>query len=846
MQPHQDQPSPKAEISAPQWAVLDAALADALELPREERLPWMREHLAGHPDILAEAVRMLEQADEAEAFFDRQSVTMLTPGARLGNWKLERELGRGGMGVVWLAHRTDGKTEMRAAVKLLNTPFATPALLARFEREKQILASLQHPNIAHLLDASIGPRHLPNFVLEYIDGKPLPDHCESRQLSLVQRIRLARQLLDALQYAHSKLVVHRDLKPGNILCTEMGVPKLLDFGIARLLDEQAGKQLTETVYRALSVDYASPEHLRGEDASTSADLYSMGLVLYETFTGERARRWSQRSIAAILRECESYRLPAQPSLPADLRAILWKATEPDPALRYATASEFSADLGRLLDGLPVSARTASFRYVAMRHLRRNAWVATAAGVALAAVLAGTAAALYQAREADKQRDVAVIRQQEAERAAAEALTARRATQEALDRAEELHTLSEDRREDLLRLSFSFLDETYRDIASLPGATPVRAQLLKRTLGHLERLETSTPDDPNLLLMLIEALGNLADTYAGQNSNLGERDQAQTLLHRRKALIDRLANAQQDSLLTERLLLDNEIRQIPIIFRGDSGQRHASLAALEPRVARLLDRSAPSRTLYRFGVVYYFQRAVFSKEASLRLRYYQRVLDLASEDERRFGGEEVCWRSIALAHKYIAGSLPLESPAYLHHAQHAVAYDEKRVALNQMNATARIDLTFSRSTLALALESKQRTQEANEIYRDIYRQRLSLLDVDPENQWYQSSLWYPLVRAAYLDLKSEDGEALQARYAELKRLADRYQAPLLAQSTIAMLEGELMHGTAPAAACKEFQKAQSTHLSAAPSEQNRFPFKLRLNDRLSECEPTTNEDGQEAN
>ncbi len=839
----EDLPSSEAKGSATHWAELEAALADALELAAEKRVPWLREQLAERPEILAEAERMLRQADEAEAFFDRQSVMMLTPGARLGPWTLERELGRGGMGVVWLAHRTDGKAEMRAAVKLLNTPFATPALLERFEREKQILASLQHPHIAHLLDAGIGPRHLPNFVLEYIDGQPLPDHCKNRQLSLAQRVQLARQLLDALQYAHTKLVVHRDLKPGNILCSETGVPKLLDFGISRLLDEQAGHQLTETIYRALSVDYASPEQLRGEAAATTADIYSMGLVFYETFTGERARRWSQRPIAEILRECENYRLPAHPSLPPDLRAILWKATEADPALRYPSASEFSADLGRFLDGLPVSARKASFPYLALRYLRRHAWVATAAAVALASILGGSTVAIYQAREATKQREVAVLRQQEAERAAADALSARRTTQEALQRAEELRTLSEDRREDLLRLSFSFLDETYRDIASLPGATPVRAQLLKRTLGHLERLEGSAPEDPNLLMIMIDALGNLSDTYAGQNSNLGDRNEAQALLNRRKVLISQLANLQQDRLMTERLMVDNQIRLIPLIVGDDLEGKQAALSALEPQVVRLLQRSEPSRALYRFGVVYYFQRAVGLADVARRLRYYQRVLELASEDERRFGGEEVCWRSIAIAHKYIAGSLPGDSPELFAHAQQAVAYDEKRVALNPINATARMDLSFSRTTLASAFEAQQKAKEASEIYRDVYRLRLSLLDVDPQNRWYQSSLWYPLVRSTYLDVTSKDEVALRADYEELKRLAARYQAPASAQATIAMIEGELMRDKAGADACREFQKAHVTWSGAVSSEQNRFPFRENLNDRLSECEQILSAQGE---
>jgi hypothetical protein len=821
--------------TAERWARLDAALADALELPPAERLPLLQARLAPDPELLAEAERLLLHSSDADAFFERTTVGGLRPGCRIGAWTLERELGRGGSGVVWLGHRTDRKTTMRAAIKLLHTPFAGAELLERFEREKQILASLQHPHIAHLVDAGIGPEHLPSFALEYIDGVPLPAHCEAQQLTLTQRVRLARQVLDGLQHAHSKLVVHRDLKPGNLLCTQSGIPKILDFGIARLLEEGQGQARTETIYRALSVDYASPEQLRGEPVSTATDIFSAGLVFYETFTGERARRWTQRSIAEVLRDCEAFRLPPHPALPADLQAILRKATEADAGQRYASASEFRADLGRYLDGLPVTARTASFGYVARRYVRRHALASGAVAVALTAVMAGAGVTLYQAREADRQRVLAVEGQRRAEAAAAEAMEARASAQEALQRAEELRVLSEGRREDLLRLSFSFVGDTYQEISTLPGATPVRARVMEQTIRHLERLEATTPDDEGLLGVLVDALGNLADTYSGQNSNLGDKSKAIALLNRRGDLIQRLDKLRPDSPAVERLRLDQAIREMVHFTGTDHVLRRERLAKLEPRVKRLLAAAPRSRELYRFGVAYYFQRAVYLGEPQERVRYYRRMLELAEADERSFGGDESCWRSAALAHKYLAGSMKAGEAEYRGHAEAAVRYDQKRVELNPMNATARMDLSFSWTTLAAALEEEGKREEAAQRYREVYQQRLGLLQVDPGNQWYQRSLWYPLVRAVSLTVESADQGALQDGLAELKRIAARYEAPPSAAATIAALEGEILLAENRAKACDAFRLADRIDATADKSEKQRFVLRQNVDARFKECE-----------
>ena len=821
-------------LPAEDWNLLDEALATALELPGPDQLGYLRERLASHPDTLRQAEGLLAQSAEAEAFFENSPVAAfrLAPGLRLGPWRLERELGRGGMGAVWLARRADGEADMLAAVKFLNTPFATPALLDRFQREKQILARLRHPHIAQMMDAGIGPGDIPNFVLEFVDGPPVTEFCT--ELPQTARVRLARKILDALQHAHVNLVVHRDLKPGNILCAATGSPKLLDFGIARLVEDTGSAARTETLYRALSIDYASPEQIRGEPVSTTSDLYSFGLVLYEMLTGQRPRNWSRRPLAEVLSEATDFRLPSHPALPADLGAILARATDPEPARRYSSASEFSADLGRFLDGLPVTARPASVWYLASRHVRRHALASAAILLALAGVVGGAVTALYQAREADRQRILAVERQQDAETAAHEAVAAGERTRQALIEAHQQRSLADQRRDGLLQLSYSFVGETYQDIANLPGATPIRAQLLARTLEHLERLQESSPDEPGQLLVSIDALGNLSDTYGGDNANLGNRQQARALLQKRARLIDRLSALQPGSEESRRLLLDNRLRLATQDSSGNRPAYEAAIRRLEPEMDRLVASPTPTRPLYRTAVSFYFHRARIVRDQAECLRYFERVAALAAEDERRFGVDDNNWRSQALAWKYAAGLFPTGSEESHKFIQRALPLDEKRVALNPANAQARLDLTFDQSAVANYYYRAGRLVEARDLLLEVFRQRSLLVEIDPANQWYRNSLWYPLIWSAGYSAQLEDWSALDEALTRIDSLSVGSSPPAYASILIPFFRGERLAASDPAAACAHYREARDLFDRAAPADQRQFGRDKTLQQRLTAC------------
>jgi serine/threonine-protein kinase len=317
------------------------------------------------------------------------------------------------MGVVFLAERADRAYEQRTALKIVRGGLVSGALERRFLRERQILARLQHPGIARLLDGGFTDEGQPYFVMELVEGEPLTDWAAGRELDLPQRLRLFLDVCDAVQYAHRQLVVHRDLKPANILVTADGRIRLLDFGVARLLDDASGEAgLTRTGILLLTPEYAAPEQVRGEPATTATDVYGLGAVLYELLSGKRIREVDSHSLTELLRMLESEILPLgerqdlPPSLQrrirGDLETIAHCALAREPQRRYATVDALAADVRRHLEDRPVLARPDSARYRLGKYLRRHRAGAAAAAAALALLTVGVAGTLWQAQEAQRE------------------------------------------------------------------------------------------------------------------------------------------------------------------------------------------------------------------------------------------------------------------------------------------------------------------------------------------------------------------------------------------------------------------------------------------------------------
>jgi serine/threonine-protein kinase len=350
------------------------------------------------------------------------SAISLAAGERIGNYEVIRELGHGGMGSVFLAVRADGEFRKEVAVKLMNVAIAGPEMHARFRGERQILADLDHPNIARMLDGGATASGLPYVVMEYIDGAPIDVYCREHGLDVAQRLGLFRQLCDAVMYAHRNLVIHRDIKPGNVLVGADGAPKLLDFGIAQLVrDDGAPRTVALTLgsERLMTPEYASPEQARGEPITTASDVYSLGVLLYELLTGHRPFEIEGRTASEIQKTiCDTE--PRRPStrgpreLKGDLDNIVLMAMRKEPRRRYNSVDQFSEDIRRYLDGFPVIAREDTWGYRTGKFVRRHRWSVTAAGVFLLLLIAFGAAMAVLAKRVAAERDIANTERRNAE------------------------------------------------------------------------------------------------------------------------------------------------------------------------------------------------------------------------------------------------------------------------------------------------------------------------------------------------------------------------------------------------------------------------------------------------
>jgi eukaryotic-like serine/threonine-protein kinase len=437
-----------ARISSERWRVVIPYLDAALELDESGRAAWLDAlrrqdgSLADDVAVLLEKHDLLDAQGYLDAGIQGHSRPTSLAGQVLGAYTLREQLGQGGMGTVWLADRTDGRYQGTAAVKLLNPSLVGREGEGRFRREGSILARLRHPNIAQLIDAGVSDTGQPYLVLEHVDGLRIDRYCDARGLGVDARVRLFLDVLSAVAHAHASLVVHRDLKPSNVMVGEDGRVKLLDFGIAKLLERDAAP-LTSDGAHLMTPQYAAPEQLTGGDISTATDVYSLGGLLYVLLTGchPTGRKTGSpaelvraivdaeppRSSDAVLQERPGAEAPAQvaarrgitakklsAALRGDLDNVMAKALKKQPTERYASAEAMADDLRRYLDHRPVLARKDSLGYRARKFVARNRVGLAAAGVAVAALVTGTAVAVWQARQAAAERDRALVELQRSE------------------------------------------------------------------------------------------------------------------------------------------------------------------------------------------------------------------------------------------------------------------------------------------------------------------------------------------------------------------------------------------------------------------------------------------------
>ena len=518
------------------------------------------------------AVRLREARTDARTGLDRK---------RVGAYEIDRLIGRGGMGAVYVAHRADGTFDKQVAIKLIDLPLATDLFRERFRMERQILAGLNHPLIARLLDGGVTCDQEPFLVMEYVDGVPIHRFCEDHRLSVAERLLLFKSVCEAVQFAHQNLVVHRDLKPDNILVMEDGTPRLLDFGTAKLLSPSAdgmGSEFTRQGFQSFTPQYASPEQVLGNPITTASDTYSLGVLLYLLLTGVLPYELKEFTTAEMVRViCEQP--PGRPTLPgsgdqridADLEAILLKSLRKVPGERYLTAVQFALDVQAYLDGRTVSARRGTMRYRAGKFVRRHRIALFGAALVTASLTAGVAGVIWQAKVADRERRRAV-----------------------------------DTSAEMRQLSNSLLYELDEAIKELPGSSGVQKLLVTRVLDHLDRTSKSAAGDRLVQLDLANAytrLGNIQGNPYDQN--LG--DTAGALVSLDKALLiaqSLAASAARDDEALRALASVEQARSEVLWGVGKTPEAVESMRAATEAYERLVaERDATPALISEAGAAY---------------------------------------------------------------------------------------------------------------------------------------------------------------------------------------------------------------------------------------------------
>ena len=503
------------------WNKIKSLFHQALDLQPDERAAFFADHCNGDRDLHARVESLLKAHEDAGDFISAPALAeaglishatlgSALIGKRIGSYEIVRELGRGGMGAVYLAERADEEFRKQVALKIIKRGMDTESILRRFVMERQILANLEHENIARFLDGGTTEDGLSYFVMEYIDGEPITKYSDAHNLNTTERLELFQQVCVAVQHAHQNLIVHRDLKPSNILVTTARVPKLLDFGIAKILSADAAgdTEQTASALRLMTPEYASPEQLRGLPITTSTDVYSLGNVLYELLSGQRPFRFPNRSPEEIVRVV----LTAEPSRPSDavtnhvsprgtdatrlnspsmhqppsaqveklrrrllgdLDNIVLKALRKDRERRYASVQEFSQDIGRHLRGLPVSARPDAFSYRAGKFVKRHRTGVAIAVLILVTLLSATLVTSWQAYVARRE-----------------------------------HAKAELRSAEQRKLASSLINEVQASLKEVPNSLTAQRLLAQKSLEYLNNLAKDAGDDPQFLAELADAYRNL--------------------------------------------------------------------------------------------------------------------------------------------------------------------------------------------------------------------------------------------------------------------------------------------------------------------------------------------------
>ncbi len=821
------------------WKEVEAVFEHALKLPINERTAFVQKSSNGDDELRREVESLLESHAQAGSFIDKRSLffsdeevgeksEILSPGELIGSYRILREIGRGGMGAVYLAERADQEYEKQVAIKLIKRGMDTDAVLRHFRNERQILASFDHPNIARLFDGGTTDDGLPYFVMEYVEGLPINEYCAAHKISLVDRLKLFREVCAAVSYAHRHTVIHRDIKMSNILVTSEGTPKLLDFGIAKILQPGGGPEalMTMTGVRLMTPEYASPEQVRGEPVTTASDVYSLGVVLYELLTGRSPYHFTSRSPSDVAREITDTE-PPRPStalaggeeakfgptgirnskvLKGDLDNIVLMALRKEPARRYQSVEQFSEDIRRHLENRPVFARKDTVTYRANRFIRRNKLAVAAALLVLVSLIAGLLATTWQAHRATVQK-----------------------------------ALAERRFEDVRRLAHSVLFDYHDAIKNLPGATRVRERLVKDALNYLDSLAGEATGDPALQRELAAAYERVGDVRGEAfGASLGDRagatDSYRKALTIREALVTAAPRDVQDrrdlAVISRKIgnqFLDTADPARGLEYLRKSLSLYSELAVEQPMKAELQQDLAEAYTALGNGLE-------ANGDESAVLEQYGKALPIYQELLQGNPKERVLRRSLSVVYEKMGNALFLRSDTKgaLENNAKALALRESLLAEDPTNTDYRRIVAISYQNNGDYRAWMKDTSGALESFRKKLQLDEQSVAADPANAQAVGDLAYSNLRLGELLVSSNDytqaiGFLMHAADAYEKSAAIDQQdegIPVRAAGAYARLglaQAKLGNGSAAQEQC---DKAAKLLLSAANDPANAMARRVR--------------------
>ena len=787
-----------ADIDRERWQRVKRLLEEAIALDAAERSSFLERACAGDFELRREVESLLSSHEQAGTGFLKNPAVDLKAaakasepraGRRIGVYQILEEIGRGGMGEVYRAVRADGQYTKEVAIKLVRSGGDSRSVLERFRNERQILASLDHPNIARLLDGGTDEDGAPYLVMELIAGARIDTYCDEHRLTITERLRLFANVCEAVQYAHQRLVIHRDIKPSNVLVTKEGTPKLLDFGIAKLLDPTTSEQTTMT--QAMTPDYASPEQIRGEPITTASDVYSLGVVLYQLLTGRSPYPGDTRSPHELARAiCDTE--PGRPStvvskpqtradsknatdteeasrrregspaklqrrLAGDLDAILLMALRKEPARRYGSVEQFAEDIRRHLEGQPVRARKGSWTYRAEKFVRRHKVGMAAAVVVVLAIAGGVGATVREARIAQA--------------------NARRAQK---------------RFDDVRKLANSILFEVHDAIQHLAGSTPARELIVKRALEYLDSLSQEAGSDMSLrreLALAYEKVGNVQG--APNRDNLGNFPGALESFRKAVAIREGLVQAapNDEQLQTE---LARDYGEIGDIVQAMGDLQHA-LESYRKGLAMLAAIPKPAtktRVETEILDVRYGNALANSGELDRAVETYRHAVLLTEELSRENPSDREVKRDQAITYISLG-----DGYSQMGQLEDALAnYRASREIFTSLvtadNAQSRRDVGVAEQRLADALEGLGKYDEASVIRKKNVAEDLASVRADPANATARRDVCIDYYKLAHLQLRMGD---IKNALANEHTAVDRMEMQVAANPSSALAKNDLQVG-----------------------------------------------------